>query len=266
VTIGMCTATLLREPLGAPTEDELQATVDAAVAAGSPDLSVWAFQLAPMGDVRARGARVAAVEAATAWATGDPAATVEEAKHLVAIAAEHGSEVIAAVMLESEPIDFAHARDNLGLLVDEARGVGAQVCVEFLPWTGLPTLAAAWELVEPMGPGAGILLDTWHWQRQPGGPNPELLATIPGERIGYVQVCDAAPTLRGESFEEAMIGRLLPGEGVVDFASLWRVLDDIGAQPFVATEIFNTELVASRGSAGAATAMAEAARDVLGAS
>ncbi|HEY8216996.1 MAG TPA: sugar phosphate isomerase/epimerase [Acidimicrobiia bacterium] len=260
--LGMCTATLLREPLGDASNDDLRATVDAAVAAGCRDLSIWAHHLESIGDVRTSGARLAALEAATAWAGGDRDAAAAEAQHLATLAAEHGAATIAAVTLDPTVDDLDRARDHLALLVAGAEEAGATVCVEFLPWSGIPTLAVAWDLVEPLGPRAGILLDTWHWQRQPGGPCPDLLGTIPGDRIHYVQLCDAAAAPSGDSFEEAMTARLLPGDGVVDFGDVLAVLDRIGAQPYVATEIFNTALVADLGSAGAARAMAAAARSL----
>jgi len=262
-TLGMCTATLLGEPMGQASSSEIRGTVEAAVASGCTEISVWAHHLEAVSDVASLGAHVAAIEAATVWATGDTDAATAEARHFAGLAAEHGATTIAAVTLEPDVGDMERARDNLAVLVAAAEDVDAHVCVEFLPWSAIPSLAAAWDLVEPLGPRAGILLDTWHWQRQPGGPNPELLATIPGERIGYVQVCDAGPVPSGESFEEAMTARLLPGDGVVDFGELVTVLDHIGAHPFVATEIFNSKLVGERGSRGAAEAMAAAARGAL---
>ena len=88
----------------------------------------------------------------------------------------------------------------------------------------------------------GILLDTWHWQNQPGGPAFGVLQDVPGDRIHFVQVCDAAPTTGDDLFAEAMSARRLPGDGVVDFAGLFAALDDIGADPFYAYEVFSTEL------------------------
>ena len=80
-----------------------------------------------------------------------------------------------------------------------------------------------------------------------------MLAQIPGERIGYVQMCDAAPG-EGREMEEAMTGRLLPGEGVVDYPALFATLAQIGADPFIATEIFNAALLTELGQQGFADA------------
>jgi sugar phosphate isomerase/epimerase len=89
-----------------------------------------------------------------------------------------------------------------------------------------------------------------------------VLAAIPGDRIGYVQVCDVAAEPAGELFDEAMTARALPGDGVVDFGAVFTVLDRIGASPYVATEIFNPSLVAKLGAGDAAIAMAGATREL----
>ena len=76
----------------------------------------------------------------------------------------------------------------------------------------------------------------------------------PRERIAYLQLCDAGPAPQPDVYVEAMTARRLPGDGVVDLAALLGALDEIGARPFVASEVFSTEL--------AALGPAEAARRV----
>jgi len=262
MSVGMCTATLLPD-LAAASEADVRAAGAAAAAAGCRELSVWAHHIAML-DLDALGARVAVVEAAATWATAEPDAAAAEADHLVAIAAEHGARVVMAITMEPVVPDLDAARRNLARLAGAAAEIGAQVCVEFLPWSGIANLKAAWELVEPVGPSAGIVLDTWHWQRQLGGPVLDLLSTIPGDRIGYVQLCDAGPEAGADVLTEAMSARRLPGEGVVDYAALVAVLDEIGAQPFIATEVFNPGLVAELGPDAAAKAMVSAGRAVIG--
>ena len=204
------------------------------------------------------------IEAATAWANGDESAAAAEADHLAALVAEHHAEQVLTVCLEPRIDDEEQARANLAGLVDRLAAAGARVVMEFLPWTAIPDLATAWRLVEPVGPAAALVVDCWHWQRQPGGPDFELLATIPGDRIAYVQVCDAAEVPGADVMEEARTARQLPGDGVVDFAALFDALVAIGAStPFVATEIFNPALVARLGPASAAEAMRAAAERVV---
>lgn len=257
--IGVCTATLLVDPFGA-TDDEFRAAGEAALAAGFSEASVWAQHLRPLAGV---GLDIVVVEAALTWANGDPSDAAAEAESFAAAAAEHSASRIGAVCLDPNIADAGRARANLDVLVKAAESVGAIVCVEFLPGTGIPNLETAWSLVEPLGASATILLDTWHWVRQKGGPAPELLSEIPGDRIGYVQICDAAPDRQPDVMKEAMTARLLPGEGVVDFKSVFSTLAQIGATPFLATEVFNTSLVEKLGARDAGAAMLDAARRVI---
>jgi sugar phosphate isomerase/epimerase len=253
--LGICTATLVADPMTAGT-DAMRAAGQAAAAAGFTEASVWVQHLDALDEV---DLHVAVVEAATAWATADRPTAEAEAGRLVAAAERVGASTIMAVCFEPRLADLDDARRNLDVLVALARDIRARVCVEFLPWTGIPDLATAWDLVEPLGPGCGIVLDTWHWVRQPGGPAPDVLARIPGKRIGYVQVCDAAADAGADLFTEAMTGRLLPGDGVVDFADLATHLAAIGATPFVAAEVLNPTLVTELGTHGVATAIRDAA-------
>jgi sugar phosphate isomerase/epimerase len=240
---------------------ELAAAASAIAEAGVTETSVWAHQLAALDGVDRFGLHVSAIEAAMSWAAGPTEFGRAEAEGMVAAGATAGASKLVAVCLEPV-LDQAAASEGLAMVVEIASTAGIQVCVEFLPWSGIPDLATAWRLVEPLGPGAGILLDTWHWQRQPGGPAPDVLATIPGERIGYVQLCDAAPG-DGRSMEEAMTNRLLPGDGVVDFGAVVSLLGTIGATPIVATEVFNRRLLADRGTVATAAAFATSGRAAL---
>jgi sugar phosphate isomerase/epimerase len=258
-SLGICTATLMVDPLGA-TEADIRSAGEALVTAGVSEASVWTFHIPALAGL---DLHIEVVEAASAWADTTAAEAAAEAEQIAQTAKAVGATKIAAITLGATLPDLGHARDNLAILVAAATDVGAQVCVEFLPWTGIPDLATAWELVEPLGAGAGILVDAWHWVRQPGGPNFELLARIPGERIGYVQLCDAAAQASDDVMNEALAHRLLPGDGVVDFGALLGQLDTIGARPFVATEIFNPELVSTHGPGEAARMMAAAARPLV---
>jgi sugar phosphate isomerase/epimerase len=248
-------ATLVSDPLTA-TDDELRAAGEGAIAAGFDGLSAWASHISAL---QGLGLPVTVVEAAMSWANSDAKTATAEAERLASVVATTGATRLVAVCLEPSITEVEQARQNLAVLVDRSGEAGAQVCVEFLPWTGIPDLATAWMLVEPLGDGAAILLDTWHWVRQPGGPAYELLLTIPGRRLGYLQLCDAAAERGPDAMTEAMTSRLLPGEGVIDFDALLAVLEAIRADPVVATEIFNPALVSARGAVAAAMAMKAAA-------
>jgi sugar phosphate isomerase/epimerase len=88
------------------------------------------------------------------------------------------------------------------------------------------------------------------------------LKKVPAERVSFVQVSDAPHQASGELMEETMTARLLPGDGDVDYAPIRDWL--AGAHPFVAPEVFNPGLVASRGVGPAAVATYEATMRVFG--
>jgi sugar phosphate isomerase/epimerase len=257
--LGMCTATLLGDPMNADAA-EIAAAADAAVGAGFREASVWAFQLDALA---ASDLRVRVLEAAMAWAGDDADAADAELDHYAALVERHGSTVVLAVTMEPSIRDVVVARRNLAALAARLAPLGAQVCVEFFAWSAIDSLRVAWDLVEPLGPDVGLVLDTFHWQRQPGGPDHALLSSIPGQRIGFVQIADAAAEPTGASETEAMTSRLLPGDGIVDFDRVCTVLDDIGADPFLTTEVFNARLVAERGALGAAAAARAATAAIL---
>jgi len=268
---GICIAGLLPEPL-APTKEAVLAALDAAAAAGFSEMSIWAWLLpmiAPDGtdagaraELDRRGLKVRMVEAAIGWATDATDAEVDaEAANLAATVRELGAPLMMAVCLEPALPDCDRARARLGRVADRARAVGADLCVEFLPWSGIPTLRDAWALIEPLD-GVGLIFDTWHWQRQPGGPEPGALESVPAERVMCVQLSDAPAEAVGELMEETMTARLLPGDGDIDYAPVVEWLR--GAHPFVAPEIFNGGLVTGRGAGQVAAATYDAAVRVMG--
>ena len=270
--LGICPAALMTDPM-VPTPETVRGAFEAAADAGFTDTSVWAWYL-PMlsdegtlkaagADLERRGMRVRAVEAASAWAKGTTREADDEAAQMADAAEATGASLVLAACLGPALCELDEARRALSALAERARRAGASVAVEFLPWTGLPNLAAAWELVEPLGQPVGLVIDTWHWLRQPGGGDLALLAAIPAERILYVQLSDAPATPSGEMFDETMHRRLLPGDGAVDFAALLACVAAGGADPFVAIEMFNPHFVAERGAPAAADAMRRSAEQVL---
>jgi sugar phosphate isomerase/epimerase len=257
--LGICPATLLADPMGAG-PDDITSAAAAAVAAGFSEASVWSFQLHALAG---SGLQVRVVEAATEWAGDDAAAATAEIDQIASLVTATGATHVLSVTMAPQISDRSRAQANLGKLAERLQSLGAVACVEFLGWSAIPDLATAWDFISPLPDNVGIVLDTWHWQRQRGGPDTSVLADIPGERISYLQVCDAAAEGTGDLLTEAMTSRLLPGEGCIDFGAVLSTLKDIGARPFVATEIFHPAMVQRLGSAGAAVAMRDAALAVL---
>src|SRR5689334_7662180 len=95
MTIDICTATLLVDPMSA-SADEVQEAAEAALSAGYTGASVWGMHVAA---VQAAGLRITALEAATQWANGDAAAAAAEAKFFAdAVAATGATKLLAVCM------------------------------------------------------------------------------------------------------------------------------------------------------------------------
>lgn len=269
-SLGNCPSTLLPDPM-AVDGDSFRGYLDATAAAGFDAVSLWAFHMMFAGDgaaeaVAASGLKVEAVEAAIGWTSGPSDAVTQEIDGLIATGQQLGARIIGAACLG--PIDDQEAAiDGMGAIAARAAEADMVVALEFLPWTGVATFAAANDLVIASGePTATVLLDTFHWMRQPGGPDLELLRSVPGDRVAYVQLCDpsaAAEMALDEVENEAMTARRPPSaDGPVDYAAIWDALDHIGSDPFVAAEVFSTEL-AAQGVTAAAQTIHDSCRAVL---
>ncbi len=211
-----------------------------------------------------RGLAVPVVESLIGWEGGDEGAIREQCGATFEVATFYGAEAVAGVVMSPE-IDRAAAVRGLALLGEMGADRGLKVCIEWLPWTGLATIRDAWALVQEAGrDNVGLVFDTWHWLRQPGGPDPDTLRQIPGDRIHCVQLDDTTATSDAEDLMmESMTTRLLPGDGDVDWPNVLSLLDEIGADPIWAPEVFNVGLL-EQGPVEMATRIAAATRKVLG--
>jgi sugar phosphate isomerase/epimerase len=271
--LGICTPTLRDDPFSC-TPDDLQSIITAAGLAGFHTASMWRmhYEMAKAGGLRdgdllhwlaEAEMSVLVVEAGVEWANGVSKALTEEADALFALADLVGATHLLTVTLNEGELDLAAARSGLAAFADRAADAGLSLSVEWLPWTVLPTLTSAWQLIESVDrDNVGLVFDNWHWLRQPGGPQPDVLRTIPGDRVHLFQMCDAPAVADGPMLEETMTRRLLPGEGATDWEELAQVFGAIGARPIIAPEPFNGER-ASHGPTVYAHAIAEATRRLL---
>ncbi len=266
--VGMCPATLLLEPMTCDVAG-LRDIAQASAGAGFPTVSLWSFYATGNGVDTTRsvlddaGVTVRAVEAATRWAEG-PDAALADADEQLDVASAFGADLLLACTLDPT-MDATRATEGFAALCERAAQHGVRVAIEFLPWSAVPDLATVWQIVQGSGAtNGGIVIDMLHWQRQPGGPNLELLRQIPGDRVHYVQVCDAAPGGPGadDYMTEALTARPVPGQGCVDIAALLGALAEIDADPYFALEVFNAEL-AARGASAMAAELRRATRTVF---
>ena len=272
--LNLCLSTLFPNPFQI-TSDEFDAGLAACADVGADGISLWSLHHLLLGDpvektaqrISQHGLDVACVEAIYGWANAEsPSAAVADAEMSIQLCADFAAGTLAAVVLEPEVSDIGAASANLAAVADRAAEAGVTVCVEYLPWSGIPDIGTCWEVLRRSErTNVGILFDSWHWYHQPGGPagaNAETLTSIPGEFIPVLQLCDAHPEPTDDPLTECMNNRPLPGDGVVDHDALFALLNEIGADPIIAPEVFNAELVA-KGPAEAATQIVAASRSTL---
>jgi sugar phosphate isomerase/epimerase len=133
------------------------------------------------------------------------------------------------------------AAEALAGLCDRAAEHGLLVHVEFLPWSRIPDVTTAWEIVRLADrPNAGIAVDAWHWFR--GRPDVPALRAIPGVKILGIQLDDAPAAPEANLMTATLHDRLLPGDGEFDLAGLVAALRDAGAVAPIGVEVFSDAL------------------------
>jgi len=86
------------------------------------------------------------------------------------------------------------------------------------------------------------VLDLWHYMR--GRPDDELLRSLPGDRIGAVQLCDAPASVPpGMAVAtEGLNHRLMPGNGDFPITRILEILRSTGGLNNIGIEVFSGEL------------------------
>ncbi|OAA27715.1 sugar phosphate isomerase/epimerase [Frankia sp. EI5c] len=192
---------------------------------------------------RERGLTVATAEVLMSWAGADREAIVADATPLLDLAVLAGTDKVIAITSDVSGPSFAGVARRLAFLCDLAAERGLRISFEFLPWSVIPTLAAALRLLDAVDrENLGLVLDMWHWFRQPGGPDYDVLRAVPAERVDVVQLCDAPTRPADDLIMETMTARLAPGAGDIDIPAALDVLLAGGAAPVVATEVYSAPL------------------------
>jgi sugar phosphate isomerase/epimerase len=230
--------------------------VEAAAAAGYSGILLWsedyqraraaglspADMLALLDD---HGLQIGELDAVTRWLPGSDALPDGPFNHpveeLLEVAEAVGGRSLNVVEIFGMRVPIEAAAEAFAHLCDRANDYDLLVHLEFLPWSAVPDLASAWEIVRLAGrDNGGVLLDTWHHIRS--GQGNEALRAVPGERIFALQLSDAPAGPDGEMLDETMRRRRLPGAGDGNLAEVIRVLDEIGCEAPVGVEVFSDEL------------------------
>ena len=145
-------------------------------------------------------------------------------------------------LFDAHHAELAQLVDAFGAFCERAAAHGIQVDLEFIPFWGVPDLAAAWSIVRDAGCGnAAVMVDSWHFCR--GNPDFDLLEAMPAGSIRTVQLADAAFALEGDDlFEDCLRFRRCPGEGDLPLARFVEVLVRKGGITDVGPEVFADSL------------------------
>lgn len=134
------------------------------------------------------------------------------------------------------PVEMA--TEHFARVCDRAAGLGLRVRLEFMPFSGIPDLATAWEIVRGADrPNGGLTFDTWHYCR--GAMDPALLASIPGDKIFGVQLADGAAEPVGDLLNDLLHHRRHAGDGALPLRDIVRTLDATGGLGSVGPELFS---------------------------
>ncbi len=126
--------------------------------------------------------------------------------------------------------------------------------VEPMPYSGLPDLDKAWQVVKMADcENAMLILDTWHWVR--AGQSFDILTQEIADKVISVQINDAydRPYAKTILRDESMHDRLAPGVGVKDTAGFCKMLKEYGIKPAaLGVEVISDAYLAEKGIAGTA--------------
>ncbi len=161
---------------------------------------------------------------------------------LFAVADALGARALNAVDVFGGPWSLDDAAESFAALCLRAAEHGLLVQLEFLPWSKIPDLDAAWSVVRRAGaPNGGLAVDAWHYFRS-GSAEAGTLRTVPGERIVGVQLCDAPAASEADPLHATLHERLLPGQGELDLAGLIADLRATGTTAPFGVEVFSDAL------------------------
>jgi sugar phosphate isomerase/epimerase len=212
-----------------------------------------------LGIAARHGVRILEVEYLTGWGTAADRDEAQQDKEQTVfhMARAFGVRHLNAGLLEKLPVDTV--ADAFGALCERA-GPDLLVALEFMPYSGVPDLATAWQVVQTARNGR-LIVDAWHWAR--AGQQASDLEGVPADRIVSVQLCDVRKEPMQPPRAESLGHRLPPGQGHGDTVGMVRALAEHGVTPAVVTaEVISDELVAC-GVDIAAQMTANAAREVL---
>ena len=253
----------------------LESKLDAAASAGFTQITLWAKDLvghpdgfdAALSEVRLSGLRVNAIQVMRDYeGLSGPLHRykIETVKTMLKLCEAVGAErlLICSSTSPHASGDIQHIAADLRKVAMLATPLGLRVGFEALSWgRHVSDFELSWEIVQLADrANLGVCIDSFHVLANCSlnGTNFDGLATIPGERIAFVQLSDFmwnAVRTPEERIETARHLRVFPGEGVhsAELSRMIRMIDQSGYRGDWSFEVFNddymqmpSEVVAAR--------------------
>ena len=243
----------------------LESKLDANVAAGFTQITLWAKDLvghpdgyeAALNEVRVSGLRVNALQVMRDYeGLSGPLHRykVETVKTMLKLCEAVGAErlLICSSTSAHASGDIDHIAADLRKVAMLATPLGIRVGFEALSWgRHVNDFALSWEIVQRADrDNLGVCIDSFHVLANCSlnGTDFDALATIPGERIAFVQLSDflwSAVRTPEERIETARHLRVFPGEGVhsAELSRMIRMIDRAGYRGDWSFEVFNDDYV-----------------------
>ena len=173
------------------------------------------------------GLRLVEIEFLDGWALdSDPVSFAASVTNVETVADALGGRHVSAGEFAQGPLDLDAAAARLASVAARLDARGLLVAVEAFPWSALPDVGTALELLRRTGvANAGLMVDVWHFYN--GGATPDQLTDLPGAGIVAVQLNDG-PRVHEDHLRHARAARRLPGFGDLDVVGLVRAVQDAG--------------------------------------
>jgi sugar phosphate isomerase/epimerase len=182
-----------------------------------------------------------------------------------AVADGLGGRHVTAGEFRSGSLDPDAAAARLAVLAGRLGERGLLVALEAFPWSALPEVGSAVDLLRRSGAAnAGLMVDVWHFFN--GGAGLDALDDLPGAGVAAVQLNDG-PRVHEDFLQHARAARRLPGTGELDVVGLVRAVQATGFAGPWCVEVNTPEFralpveAAAQAAADAALTVLDAARD-----
>jgi sugar phosphate isomerase/epimerase len=160
-------------------------------------------------------------------------------QELMRIAEVVGARSLNAVDVFGGAWTIDDAAEAFGALCDRATEHGLLVHLEFLPWSRIPDVTTAWDIVRLADRrNGGLAIDAWHFARS--GGTIDQLASVPPERVLAIQLSDGPRDAEADLVDATLHARELPGDGDFDLVTLCRAL--AGSLAPIGVEVFSDTL------------------------